>query len=396
MTRQKLFLCIFTQCLAHYFEPAIGADFTSQLIAGTPLSAASAPALGNQDPSASVSQGKSDPASKQESANTPVINSAQTQPQSAEALKDSSTQSTGTGSDKGTAVLPVVGVGHSAATSEVNLSHNPADSSSKTSDQNIQKALSPSASTSDVWDQVPVILGVLAFFGLCGLLAVRLKRDGILKLSKHKKKMEILETLSLGPKRHLFLVEVRGQSLLLGSTESSLNLVKDFSTEQIPENAFESKKTPAQPGLFAGLTTAQTHSVAQRIAAKLEHFGTSDEAPQHNTQVLSGSTDSTQPTPNKQAMLANALGALKKKGLTNPATQPAEVPKNETPALRAATVSAPNAGSFPKYLANAFAQESKRISPQRNDGSNATQDDPQLESVTNLIRAKLKEMKPLT
>jgi hypothetical protein len=119
--------------------------------------------------------------------------------------------------------------------------------------------------------------------------------------------------------------------------------------------------------------------------------------------AISGTTSSSlsnsESQTSKQALLANALGSLRKKASAaaaqtaqakskfseNSQSKGSDEAEKESKDFRAPATSASH---FPKYLANAFAQESKRI-PE-------TQDDPQLENVTNMIRAKLKEMKPLS
>jgi hypothetical protein len=110
-------------------------------------------------------------------------------------------------------------------------------------------------------------------------------------------------------------------------------------------------------------------------------------------------------------MLSNALGNLRKRAASvarpqmQTKSQSKELPENkETNPYKTqpAPESGSKPGSFPKYLANAFAQESNRFSERKNENDESDNqinsernDDHQLENVTNMIRAKLKEMKPL-
>jgi hypothetical protein len=50
--------------------------------------------------------------------------------------------------------------------------------------------------------------------------------------------------------------------------------------------------------------------------------------------------------------------------------------------------------AFPKYLANAFEQESKRALPQNQNQNSSNQDEAG--NVTNMIRERLKELRPLS
>ena len=72
-------------------------------------------------------------------------------------------------------------------------------------------------------------------------------------------------------------------------------------------------------------------------------------------------------------------------------------PAREPGCEASADAGLPKGGAFPRYLANAFAEEGKReIKKQRPETAspqNAT-DEHQVESVTSHIREKLREMKP--
>jgi hypothetical protein len=114
----------------------------------------------------------------------------------------------------------------------------------------------------------------------------------------------------------------------------------------------------------------------------------------------------------KKQLLANALANLKKSRVTTQDRKSSEEVAPEDASLFGSSdssevVSASRTaalksqkGTFPKYLANAFESESKRARQPSNQQDTAdranTEEDAQLDNVTNLIRAKLKEMKPLT
>ena len=58
--------------------------------------------------------------------------------------------------------------------------------------------------------------------------AMLLKRFGIASFQTRTRNMKIVETLSLSPKRSLYIVRVGNQSLLLGATDQSINLIKEM------------------------------------------------------------------------------------------------------------------------------------------------------------------------
>ena len=63
----------------------------------------------------------------------------------------------------------------------------------------------------------------------------------------------VLQSMSLGQQRHIYTIEMNGKILLVGSTPSHINLIKEFDKENMPESIekevfFESEETETQSG----------------------------------------------------------------------------------------------------------------------------------------------------
>jgi flagellar protein FliO/FliZ len=69
---------------------------------------------------------------------------------------------------------------------------------------------------------------VVALVGVCGLAAIVLRLlTPRLRRAQAAAKMRVIERLQLEPRRALYLVEVEGQRVLVGCTESGMTLLQN-------------------------------------------------------------------------------------------------------------------------------------------------------------------------
>jgi flagellar biosynthetic protein FliO len=85
---------------------------------------------------------------------------------------------------------------------------------------------SPSMVDSTAW-----ILGAILKFGIVLLLiygaAILLRRWQIGGIKKNNRRMKVVEISALTPRRAIYLVQVDGQTFMLGATDQSVNLIAE-------------------------------------------------------------------------------------------------------------------------------------------------------------------------
>lgn len=226
----------------------------------------------------------------------------------------------------------------------------------------------------NLWQGGALVGGVLLSVALFGTMLVRLKRKGKLSFGKTEKDMFILSTLPISPKRQVILIKIRNQEIALASTEQGIT----FLTEVKPERSQIRAEAVYQPQLemaAAELPPPPPSRVkAPRVSAPVRDESTKGDDTEKN---------------HKSEIFMQALKSLKSK----PASSKVEV-REDAPASEVVQVATPKKsptmtqtrGNFPKYLANAFEKEQKRSI------STADQEEESVESVTNMIREKLKSL----
>ena len=100
---------------------------------------------------------------------------------------------------------------------------------------------------------LPVVSALAALAGIALFVSRRRPRPG-------QRRVEILETASLGPKRQLVLARMGGQLLLLGSSEAGVSLLStqpapDEAADALPEPVIEPAPSAAQ-GLWSRFRAA--------------------------------------------------------------------------------------------------------------------------------------------
>lgn len=234
-----------------------------------------------------------------------------------------------------------------------------------------------SATEPNLWQGATYVAFAIFGIAILGMTMVRLKRRGALAFQKQEKDMEILSTLPVGPKRQIILVKIRDQEIALASTEQGLS----FLTEVIA----------AKPTVTRGLPAAITNKVIQARAHATEALPravTSETNAATHKEAVSENLSAKKPEAKSEIFL-QALKSLKAKNAQAPQKK-IETPEAKTQAEESGTADKTptvkqTRASFPKYLANAFENEQKRTLTQE-------AEEESVESVTNMIREKLKSM----
>ncbi len=99
-----------------------------------------------------------------------------------------------------------------------------------------------------IWSLFSLIIVVALAYWATKFLAGRFG----LSQARH---IKVAESLFLGPNRHLYLLLVDGKTLLVGSSEHGINLLKEFDDEQFYDELLKSADTNQNvpTGRFAGM-----------------------------------------------------------------------------------------------------------------------------------------------
>jgi flagellar biogenesis protein FliO len=114
--------------------------------------------------------------------------------------------------------------------------------------QEVPRVVTSSGSPSLI-SVLPVVSALAALAGIALFVSRRRPRPG-------QRRVEILETASLGPKRQLVLARMGGQLLLLGSSEAGVSLLStqpaaDEAADAIPEPVAQPVAEPTPSGMQA-------------------------------------------------------------------------------------------------------------------------------------------------
>ncbi|MFZ9519895.1 MAG: flagellar biosynthetic protein FliO [Silvanigrellaceae bacterium] len=235
-----------------------------------------------------------------------------------------------------------------------------------------------------------LILGIAAL----GILAVRLKQGKVSFSSRGEKQLQLVTSMALSPKRQIVLVRIRDKEVALASTEHGITLLTEMAAPQRQASLLED----------GGEDTPKRRKVQQRVATE------------DSVRLVASSSEKEESAGQETAiarseMLMGALKNLREKNLRNKSSITTESPttpavtSNESQRDRKSEDSLESTKSkgestmkqtraaFPKYVANAFEQESKRVLPATQSQNAGSQDEAG--NVTNMIRERLKELRPL-
>lgn len=226
-----------------------------------------------------------------------------------------------------------------------------------------------------------VIATFLAGLGALGILLVRLRGRAPLRSStKGERPLHIVQSLNLNPKRQIMLVSVRGQEILLTSTESGVSLLSELNRPQTPVAI-----APA-PSYLPAHTPQREHAREAPLRAL-------PEAESPPKAAANTSRDKTE-------ILRGALRNLReKRAIQEPEAKSTKIETNAQPPPTPATdtTAKKRGNAFPRYLAATFEEESRRQLNESEQASaaNLSQAAPAeetVESITQMIRDRLRTM----
>ncbi|MEY4066732.1 MAG: hypothetical protein RIR26_2940 [Pseudomonadota bacterium] len=284
-------------------------------------------------------------------------------------------------------------------------SENPAENMVVPNGAALQSQLIPlSPNEGTPWNTLTAGAFLLLGLAAAGLMLVRLKNGRTLGLSKTEKQLQLLSTLSLSPKRQIVLLRIRDKEVAIASTEHGITMLTEMESgarqTDLAANEGGTEKSPRGRNAQPLLTMESPQLVASGRTS--EPVGETATA---RSEMLMGALKSIrEKTGRSRASSASASAASERREEREPQPLPVKNPSNtskkevafsseqsESRANGDATLRQTRA-NFPKYLANAFEQESKRGTPTPSTGE-GNQDESS--NVTNMIRERLKELRPL-
>lgn len=260
----------------------------------------------------------------------------------------------------------------------------PADASSAQSAQDplAELRVGPAAGPNDLWKGLSVAVVFLGALAGGGVMLVKGRKRGLFQ--SPERHMEVLSSLSLSPKRQILLVRIRDQEFAVSSTEQGISFLSEVGQRlpatklaaAAPEARLQAARSTTRPFLERGTGHAQ-----EDVSLALEGNVGNDADEAGDLRSLTQRIRNFAQGERKARETVAAPARTEPKLRTNPAPTPT------TAAAR----------SFPKYLAKSFEAEGQRVPQARpaaaGMSSRADAESESVENVTNMIRAKLKEMK---
>jgi flagellar biogenesis protein FliO len=235
-----------------------------------------------------------------------------------------------------------------------------------------------------------LILGIAAL----GILAVKLKQGKGAFSSRGEKQLQLVTAMALSPKRQIVLVRIRDKEVALASTEHGITMLTELAAPMRQASLLED----------GGSEEPRRRKVQQRVGAE------------DSVRLVASSTEKEESTGQETAiarseMLMGALKNLREKNLRNKSTTATDSAPSQAvaskdsfaekkllesidnPKTKNESTMKQTRAAFPKYVANAFEQESKRVLQPGQAQSSGSQEEAG--NVTNMIRERLKELRPL-
>lgn len=255
------------------------------------------------------------------------------------------------------------------------------------------------------WSTITAGAFLLLGLAAAGLLLVRLKNGRSLGLAKAEKQLQLLSALSLSPKRQIVLLRIRDKEVAIASTEHGITLLTEMEsgnrhTEQSTNDGGIEKGQrgrSSQPlltmdspqlvaaGRNADSTSEPTVGRSELLMGALKNIREKTSRSRANSNATNTTADSRDERDLAGSSPKNASGMTRKDATSG--SNPAETRLASEGSIKQTRA------NFPKYLANAFEQESRR-GPQQPASNEASQDESS--NVTNMIRERLKELRPLS
>ena len=225
---------------------------------------------------------------------------------------------------------------------------------------NLKEQETPINKNSEMWKIFLMSSFFVAIIGFIGYVLSKFRKKGMFSLTKTEKVMNIVSTLPISPKRQILIIKIRDQEIVVSNTESGISFLTELSNSSFNRSVQEKKQTQLSEKL---LITSQEKNNYEKNEQKNNNINLlNDKNPEKKSDILL-----------KALKSINANNLSQKK---NKQTEESSPIQNKV-------------DSFPKYLANQFENESKKEVKKKDD------DVDSVENVTNLIREKLRSMKPL-
>lgn len=212
---------------------------------------------------------------------------------------------------------------------------------------------------SEAWKIFMISIIFVSIIGTLGYLLTKFRKKGIFSLTKSEKIMDIISTLPISPKRQILILKIRDQEIVVSNTESGISFLTEINGALPGRNMLDKRVQLSDKFLLP----KQEKNLFDKIEQKNEQ----------------NSAQSEKNSEKKSDILLRALKSINSNNLNQK--------KNKTSEEALPTQN--KADSFPKYLANQFESESKKEIKKKDEEVDS------VENVTNLIREKLRSMKPL-
>ncbi|WGL58682.1 flagellar biosynthetic protein FliO [Pigmentibacter sp. JX0631] len=233
-----------------------------------------------------------------------------------------------------------------------NISKKKNEASKKNMNVTLKESEQPSRQ-SELWKVFLISTIFISVLALIGYLLTKIRKKGFLfSNNKNEKVMDIVSTLSISPKRQVMILKIRDQEIVVSNTEAGIQFLTDISAANSGRNIQERKQ----------------YQISDKFLL-----------PKNNEKSLTEKTEIQQVqvekiNDKKSDILLRALKSINSNSVGTKKQPVSDANKTE---------------SFPKYLANQFENEGKKEVKKKDEEVDS------VENVTNLIREKLRSMKPL-
>lgn len=213
---------------------------------------------------------------------------------------------------------------------------------------------------SELWKVFLISSFFVCILGFLGFILTKFKKKGfIFSNNKNEKMMDIISTLPISPKRQVMILKIRDQEIVVSNTEAGIQFLTEINSNYVSRNYNERKQVQISDKFIL---------------------------PKNNEKLLTEKSEVSQYQQTEKEKLGEKKSDILLRALKSI--------NSNTLGQKKSTISENNSlntkgDSFPKYLANQFENEGKKEVKKRDE------DVDSVENVTNLIREKLRSMKPL-
>lgn len=237
-----------------------------------------------------------------------------------------------------------------------------------------------------------LILGLAA----AGVMAVRLRQGKTFGLNRSEKQMQLISTLALSPKRQILLIRIRDKEVAVASTEHGMTVLTEMQAHSKTLNQSTDDSGGEEPRRRKVQQRITQDEPVKLVASEAESLG--EETAVARSEMLMGALKNL-----REKNLRGRTGSNTSESPVTTKAVAAETASREKKILDSVSDSKGRGeptlkqtrAAFPKYLANAFEQESKRSIPQSTASNNNSSGADDASNVTNMIRERLKDLRPL-